>query len=223
MSLPRASSAAQPPAVRILGVDPGSQVAGLAVVERCGVRTRACMAEAVRLGRGGAPGPRLARLYQRLQAVIAEYAPQELAVESVFVARNANTALKLGQARGVVLLAAAQAGLAVFEYAPRAVKLAMVGSGRAEKDQVQYMVQRLFALPAPPPSDAADALAIALYHAHRHGTPLAETLATAASVTHDAGRDGSSGRADARDAGLDRAPTRRRNRRWTDWPGSTAS
>ncbi|MFN4263274.1 MAG: crossover junction endodeoxyribonuclease RuvC [Thioalkalivibrionaceae bacterium] len=190
---------------RILGVDPGSQVAGIAVVERDGARTRACMAEAVRLGRGGEPGPRLAKLYDRLQAVIATYAPGELAVESVFVARNVNSALKLGQARGVVLLAAAQAGLAVFEYAPRAIKLATVGSGRAEKAQVRFMMQQLFALNEPPPADAADALAVALYHAHQQPVAALTRRATTATAAQAVGET------PARSG-------RRRSRRWVTVP-----
>lgn len=107
---------------------------------------------------------RLRRIFEAVQSLIAEHVPDEVAVERVFVSRNADSALKLGQARGAAL-AAVPVGTATFEYAPRAVKLAVVGFGAAEKGQVGHMIARLLALEARVPVDAADALAVALCHA----------------------------------------------------------
>ncbi len=110
---------------------------------------------------------RLQQVYQGLQELIARYQPQEVAVEELFFSKNARTALAVGQARGVVLLAAANAGLAVAEYTPLQVKQAIVGYGRAEKSQVQQMVRVILGLDhIPQPDDAADALAVAICHIH---------------------------------------------------------
>ena len=113
---------------------------------------------------------RLQSIYRSVTEVIAHYQPQEVAAEQVFMHRNADSALKLGQARGVALCAAAMAGLPISEYAPRAIKQAVTGSGAAEKMQVQRMVALLLNLSELPPSDAADALAVALCHAHTRQT-----------------------------------------------------
>ncbi len=112
---------------------------------------------------------RLAAIYRGVVEVIAEHAPDEFAIEEVFVARNPQSALKLGQARGVAIAAAVGAGLPIHEYAARRVKQAVVGTGRASKDQVQYMVQALLALDAQPTPDAADALAVAICHVNTRG------------------------------------------------------
>lgn len=109
---------------------------------------------------------RLRRILHTLAATIERFLPQEAAIEQVFLARNADSALKLGQARGAALSALVLAGLPVAEYAPMQIKQAVVGTGAAEKHQVQQMVRVLLSLPAPPPSDAADALAVAIAHAH---------------------------------------------------------
>ncbi len=110
--------------------------------------------------------PRLATIFRELVQLIGQTRPDEVAIEQVFVARSAASALKLGQARGAAIVAAASAGVAVFEYAPRSVKLALTGTGGATKDQVAHMVVRLLSLEAVPAADPADALALAICHAH---------------------------------------------------------
>src|SRR5260370_42130616 len=115
--------------------------------------------------------PRLSRIYMHLGAIISEHQPDEVAIEDVFYALNVKSALKLGQVRGVAMLAAASAGLEVSEYSPLTIKSSVVGYGRAEKQQVQHMVTRLLELAEPPqPMDASDALAIAICHLHTSGT-----------------------------------------------------
>jgi crossover junction endodeoxyribonuclease RuvC len=114
---------------------------------------------------------RLARIHQELERLIVRHEPHQVAIEEVFYAVNVKSALKLGQVRGVAMLAAAKAGLEVTEYAPLSIKSAVVGYGRAEKTQVQWMVTRLLGLASPPESeDAADALAIAICHLHTRAT-----------------------------------------------------
>ena len=149
--------------MRVLGIDPGSRVTGYGVVDadRGGVRYVA--SGSITTTRGPFAG-RLADIYSGVAEVIAGHAPDVLAIEEVFFAKNAQSALKLGQARGVAIAAGVAAALPVHEYAPRAVKLAIVGSGRGTKAQVQYMVRALLGLDAEPPSDAADALAVAICH-----------------------------------------------------------
>ena len=109
---------------------------------------------------------RLQTIFQSLATLIGEYRPEEFAIEQVFMARNPDSALKLGQARGAAIVSAANSGLAVHEYSARQVKQAVVGKGGADKSQVQHMVQVLLSLSRKPQADAADALAIALCHAH---------------------------------------------------------
>lgn len=155
--------------MRILGVDPGSRVTGFAVVDAQGHRLQACGFGVIRPGDGELP-ERLGEIFSGVARVIAELQPVALAIETVFLARNAQSALKLGQARGAAICAATQAGLPVFEYAPRAVKLAVVGSGRAEKVQVQHMMRQILRITEPLTADAADALAVAVCHAHTHQT-----------------------------------------------------
>jgi len=154
--------------VLVLGVDPGTATTGYALVAedvegnarlvRFGViETRAHEAMAVRLR----------AIHADLSALIRESAPEAMAVEELFFSRNVTTALSVGQARGVVLLAAAQAGLPVYEYKPAEVKQALVGYGRASKAQVQEMVRMMLGLPEiPRPDDAADAIAVAICHLH---------------------------------------------------------
>ncbi len=108
---------------------------------------------------------RLQEIFQSLSQLIAEFQPDTLAIEKVFMHRNADAALKLGQARGAAIVAAVNAGLAVYEYSPNAIKQAVVGHGHADKIQVQHMVRVLLNLPGTPQADAADALAVALCHA----------------------------------------------------------
>ena len=150
--------------LRILGLDPGSRRTGFGVIECRGPDYKhvahGCIAVA-----GLEIAERLRQIFEALRALISEHGPGEIAVERVFVNRNVDSALKLGQARGAALCAIPQ-GLPVFEYAPRAIKLALVGSGAAEKVQVAHMIKTLLKLDGKISPDASDALAIAVCHAH---------------------------------------------------------
>jgi len=151
--------------VRILGLDPGSRRTGFGVIECRGSELLAVAHGSLNVA-SAAPAARLRLIFEGLKALLAEHAPAEVAVERVFVSRNADSALKLGQARGAALCAI-PAEVPVFEYAPRAVKLAVVGSGAAEKFQVAHMIRTLLFLGERPAADAADALAVAVCHAHQ--------------------------------------------------------
>jgi crossover junction endodeoxyribonuclease RuvC len=154
-------------AVRILGIDPGSQRTGIGIIDvDAAGRSRHVHHVALDVRDGDGFAARLKRIFDGVCAVIDEFSPHEAAIERVFVAHNADSALKLGQARGAAICAAMHHGLAVSEYAAREVKLAVVGTGSGEKTQVQHMVGLLLQLPGRLQADAADALAIALAHAH---------------------------------------------------------
>jgi crossover junction endodeoxyribonuclease RuvC len=157
--------------MRILGIDPGSQVTGYGVVERAGGRIRHVAHGTLALPRGAPLAQRLAALHRALGQVIADHAPDGAVVEQIFVAASARSALVLGEARGVALAAAAAAGLPIFEYGPQAIKLAVAGSGAAAKPEVQRMVCLLLALDLRPASDAADALAAAICHVRGAALP----------------------------------------------------
>ena len=149
----------------MLGVDCGSSATGVGVLESDGRGARVLHFGAIRPGRSQAFPARLEHIHRELEKLVLRFRPDSIAVEQVFQAYNVKSAMQLSQVRGVVLLAAARAGLPVSEYSALAIKRGVVGYGRAEKHQVQRMVQRLLALPAPPePEDAADALAVALCH-----------------------------------------------------------
>jgi len=153
--------------VRVFGIDPGSERTGYGCVESDGSRHRlvACGA-IVTPPRLGFPA-QLLRIHQQLAGLLAEHHPECVAVESVFYAANVRSALKLGHARGVALLAAVEGGYGLAEYTPAEIKRAVVGYGRAEKHQVQEMVRMLLGLAeVPTPHDAADALAVAICHVH---------------------------------------------------------
>lgn len=154
----------------ILGVDPGLNVTGYGVIAVSGNTVR-CLDFGGISNRGGSTVPledRLLAIHEGLREVIERHHPTHCAVEEVFYHKNVNTAIVMGHARGVAMLAARQAGVAVHEYAAREVKMATVGNGAASKQQVQAMVTRLLLLREPPrPQDAADALAVALCHHHR--------------------------------------------------------
>jgi len=151
--------------MRILGIDPGSRITGYGLVEKIGNRLRHMDNGAI-ITNSKAPMPeRLQIIYRQLNRIIDEYAPQAVAVERIFVAKNALSALKLGHARGVAMLAGVNAGLPVAEYSAVEVKNAVVGYGRAAKTQVQHMVRVLLALPE---IAQEDALAVAICHAHCH-------------------------------------------------------
>ena len=155
-----------------MGVDCGSQYTGFAIVEQEGGEELHCVAMgAIRLSTRDPLEVRLLRIFQELSELIDAHHPEVVAIEDVFHAANAKSALKLGHVRGVAMLAAAQAGLPVVAYARLSVKSAVVGYGRAEKSQVQMMVTRLLKLEAvPEPADVADALAIAICHLHTAAT-----------------------------------------------------
>ena len=162
--------------VRVLGIDPGTANTGYGVVARVGARLAALDGGVIETPAGSAAESRLATIHARVAELIAEHRPDAVALEDLFFGANARSAFAVGQARGVVMLAAAQGGLACASYTPQQVKGAVCGSGRAEKDQVGRMVQALLALPAPPrPHHAADALAVAICHVNR--APLAAAIA----------------------------------------------
>ncbi|WP_349261113.1 crossover junction endodeoxyribonuclease RuvC [Povalibacter sp.] len=151
--------------MRILGLDPGSLRTGYAVVESNAGRVAYVVSGTIR-AEGSSFTERLQEIFIGVERLTQEFRPDEVAIEGVFMHRNPDSALKLGQARGAALSATFSSRPRVFEYAPRAVKLAVVGTGSAQKDQVQLMVKRLLNIAGPLGADAADALAIALCHAH---------------------------------------------------------
>lgn len=153
----------------IAGIDPGSRVTGYGFLEVQGNRYRCVDFGAIRAGTSKQPlSYRLTKIYSELTTLMGSHHPSAVAVEGVFYATNAQSALKLGQARGVALLAAAQCGAQIVEYSPLEVKKAVAGYGRADKIQIQTMVGMLLNMVDPPrPNDAADALAVALCHAFR--------------------------------------------------------
>ena len=157
-----------PKATRVLGIDPGSRLTGYGLVDVERGELRYVASGCIDTSRGAFTS-RLADIFHGVEAVIAEHNPDEFVIEEVFLARNPQSALKLGQARGVAIAAAVDAHLPVSEYAARSVKQAVVGTGRATKAQVQYMVRALLALSAEPAADAADALAVAICHVNTRG------------------------------------------------------
>jgi crossover junction endodeoxyribonuclease RuvC len=150
---------------RILGIDPGSRVTGYGIINMERGQARHVADGCIRTPAGDL-AERLRSIFEGLSAVIVTYQPAEMAVEKVFVNRNADSALKLGQARGAAIAAGACHGLPVFEFTPAEVKKAVVGMGRAEKVQIQHMVSVLLNLRGGTQSDAADALAVAICHGH---------------------------------------------------------
>ncbi len=150
---------------RILGIDPGSNTTGYGIIELNGNHATHITHGNIRL-KDTRLDDILRNIHQSLSTVISEYQPEEVAVEKVFMHRNADSALKLGQARGAAIVACAVQSLPVFEYTATQVKQAIVGKGHAAKQQVQHMIKVLLCLPKAPPTDAADALAIALCHGH---------------------------------------------------------
>ena len=155
--------------MRILGIDPGSRLTGFGVIEVNGDRVIAVQHGVIKAGTGEFP-ERLGIIFAGVRDLIDELQPAEVAIETVFVSRNAGSALKLGQARGAAICAAISLGLPVSEYAPRSVKQAIVGRGGADKVQVQHMVTVLLQLKEKLQEDAADALAVALCHQHTQQT-----------------------------------------------------
>lgn len=150
---------------RILGIDPGSRITGYGVIDVVHGKPRYVASGCIRTA-NGALEQRLAQIYAGIAEVIGMHRPNAVAVERVFMAKNADSALKLGQARGAALVCIANHGLCIGEYAARQIKQAVTGQGGAEKSQVQHMVAALLYLPAFPQADAADALAVALTHGY---------------------------------------------------------
>ena len=159
--------------MRVFGIDPGSVRTGYGCVDTDGTRHRLVTCGALTMGPRATLPERLRAIHDGLAALLRDAAPACVAVENLFHARNVRSALTLGHARGVAILAAIEAGFPVIEYSPAEIKLAVVGYGRAEKGQVQHMVQLLLGLDtAPTPHDASDALAVAICHAHTSGGAL---------------------------------------------------
>jgi len=154
---------------RILGIDPGSRITGYGVIDSDG-RSSRCLASGCIRTTGDDFNARLGQIFAGILTVIDDERPDQVAVEQVFVAKNAASALKLGHARGAAITAAVSLSLPVFEYSPREVKQALVGSGAAEKEQVQHMVRLILSLRGKMGLDESDALGIALCHAHSHAT-----------------------------------------------------
>ena len=166
--------------MRVFGIDCGTETTGFGVVEtadkRCTARLACLTLGGIRLSKNKPLPERLAQVFRELTTELERWQPDVVAVEEVFYSVNAKSALKLGQVRGVALLAAATAGLPVAEYAPLKIKSSVVGYGLAKKEQVQFMVARLLELQElPEPADAADALAIAICHIHTAQTLEAQS------------------------------------------------
>ncbi len=152
---------------RILGIDPGSRFTGFGVLDFEGDRPVYVASGTIKSPDGTFPD-RLKKIFESVNNIVDQYRPDVVAIESVFMARNAGSALKLGHARSAALCATFAFDVEVFEYAPREIKQAVVGTGAASKQQVQHMVVSLLQLDGVPASDAADALAAAICHAHQH-------------------------------------------------------
>ena len=155
----------------ILGIDPGLAIVGWGVVDYCGSRFRTLGYGSIETPAGMATERRLSLIYEELKKLIETYHPEHVAVEELFFNTNTTTAIDVAQARGVIVLAAAQGGLDIAEYTPLQVKQSVVGYGRAEKKQVQEMTRIMLNLEKiPKPDDAADALAMAICHCHSAGS-----------------------------------------------------
>ncbi len=164
--------------IRILGIDPGLRRTGWGLIESEGNRLIHIACGSVETGERDDLGTRLLAIHDGLIAVIERYRPQEAAVEATFVNSNAAATLKLGQARGIAMLVPAKAGLSVAEYAPNVVKKTVVGAGHGEKSQIRMMIGVLLPKADPQSEDAADALAIAICHAHHRTSVLLKVAAS---------------------------------------------
>lgn len=154
---------------RILGIDPGSRITGYGIIDSDGRRSVHVASGCIRMEDKLLP-ERLGAIFRGVAELVEIHQPEEMAIEDVFMAKNASAALKLGQARGAAICAGVNAGLPVSEYSPRSIKQAVVGAGGADKGQVQHMVQRILQLSDKLAADQADALAVALCHAHTNST-----------------------------------------------------
>ena len=155
----------------ILGIDPGSRITGYGLIEERGKSLLYLDSGCIRT-HGTDLGPRLLEIFDGICELMDTYRPDEAAIEQVFVHQNPNSALKLGHARGVAMVAVASHRVSVAEYTPRAVKQAVTGYGAAAKDQVQHMVMQILQLARAPQADASDALAIAISHSHTRRNPM---------------------------------------------------
>ena len=155
--------------IRILGIDPGSMITGYGIIDSDGRHSRHIASGCLAIS-GENLAAKLEVIFREVNALIEAHCPTEMAIEQVFMARNAASALKLGHARGAAMCAAVSRKLPVAEYSARSVKQAIVGRGGASKEQIQHMVRHLLALTGSPRTDAADALALALCHAHTSAT-----------------------------------------------------
>ena len=171
--------------MRVFGIDPGSERTGYGCVETDGSRHRIVICGAISAPALASFPDKLHRIHSQLTIILAECRPECVAIENLFHSVNVRSALKLGHARGVAMLAAVEAGLTVVEYTPAEIKRAVVGYGRAEKHQVQQMVKLILGLAEPPsPHDAADALAVAICHAHSASPVRAADAAAASRAKH---------------------------------------
>ncbi|MDH5738101.1 MAG: crossover junction endodeoxyribonuclease RuvC [Gammaproteobacteria bacterium] len=150
----------------ILGIDPGSRVTGYGIIRSCSNSNEYVTSGCIRTGQKQSQPEKLREIFLGLEAVIDQYGPTAFAIEKIFMARSADSALKLGQARGVAIASAVVKNLPVYEYEAKKIKQAVVGTGAASKEQVQHMVKTLLCLSDYPQQDAADALAIAICHAN---------------------------------------------------------
>lgn len=151
--------------IRLIGIDPGSRITGYGVVDTDGFRHKYVTSGFIEI-KADTLGDKLGIIFDEVSSIVATWKPESMGIEQVFVKHNVDSALKLGQARGAAICAAVQAKIPLGEYSPRAIKKAVVGSGAADKQQIQQMIQRLLGLEVLPQSDEADALAIAICHAH---------------------------------------------------------
>ncbi|WP_455203581.1 crossover junction endodeoxyribonuclease RuvC [Kaarinaea lacus] len=155
--------------IRILGIDPGSRITGYGIIDNEGSRTRYVTSGCIRVS-DDTIGLKLKTIFEEVTQLVAQYQPDELAIERVFMHRNADSALKLGQARGAAICAVTAQSMPVSEYTATQIKQSVVGKGNAAKEQVQHMIKVLLNLQISPQADAADALAAALCHAHTRNT-----------------------------------------------------
>lgn len=154
---------------RILGIDPGSRITGYGIIEESLQGSRYVTSGSIRVQSDNLP-ERLKQIYAGVSEIVEQFQPEQMAIEQVFMHKNADSALKLGQARGAAICAAQSGGLPVFEYAARQIKQALVGKGNAQKDQVQHMVKILLSITGTLQVDAGDALGVCLCHAHHQQT-----------------------------------------------------
>lgn len=154
---------------RIIGIDPGSRITGIGIIDTDGRHNKVIHYQPIKCGNGDFPH-RLKIIFECITELIHRFKPDEVSIETVFLAKNANSAIKLGQARGAAICAAVAMDLPVYEYAPKAIKQSVVGKGAAEKSQVQYMVALLLNIKDKIQEDAADALAVSICHANSRWT-----------------------------------------------------